>query len=177
MERCRTGPATMRFGAKPERKFAIALAQALPIGLREGSPTAGRILSPWAWARQNVSSWGSRIGRKVVNIACRSLDLLAFRGEGPSGPSIVTAMRRASILRNGPFGPQGRGPLHVRAAHAQTSRPARHDSPSGPPDGFVRPGRSGPTCQRRCLSMPPIPRKPGWSWSTETRSKNSTSRP
>lgn len=64
-------------GAPIGAKFAIALGRFLPLGSPEGSQTARRILSLGAWARQNVSPQGSRIGRKAVRIACKSLDLLA----------------------------------------------------------------------------------------------------
>ena len=67
-------------------KFAIALGPTLPLGSPEGSPSARRILSLGALgARKRVAS-GSRIDRKVVHIARKSLDLLAFRGEGPVWP-------------------------------------------------------------------------------------------
>ena len=67
-------------------KFGIALGQALPIGLWEGSLTACGILSPIAGYAGLASRSGSRIGRKVVHIARKSKDLLAFRGEGPVRP-------------------------------------------------------------------------------------------
>lgn len=96
--------------------------------------------------------------------------------EGRLALQFVTAMRLESTVRIGPVDPSGRRPLHLFQTHAQTSRPVRFVSLSGPPGTPLRPGRSGPTCQRRCLLMPPTPRKPGLWWSTETRSKNSTLR-
>ena len=127
--------------------------------------------------RQTALQRGSRIGRKVVHIVCKFLNLQAFKGGGLQGPSIETAMRRASTEPTGQVCPPGRTSLSVTAVRAQTSRPAPYEPPSGPPGGLLRLGRIGTTWPRKCLSMPPTPRKLGLWWSTETRLKSSTSRP
>lgn len=63
-------------------KFAIALGCALPLGSPRRQFDCPKNSLPLCRMRSFVSLAGSRIDRKVVYIARKSLDLLAFRGEG-----------------------------------------------------------------------------------------------
>ena len=158
-------------------KFGIALGQALPIGLSKGSFSAQGIFSPIAgYAVLRPERGAGSIVRSCTLPASHRICWLT-EVRGLSGPSDVTAMRRASTNCMVIVCPLGRTAVRVTAARAQTSRPFTYDSPPGPPGGLVRLGRIGTTWPRKCLSMPPTPRRLGLWWSTETRSKNLTSRP
>ena len=149
------------------RRFALRVAQ---------GGVSAQEFSVFPFWRDGTRRLRGTVGSVARSKNCRLIvDIAGFIRWMAQVILVWNAMMRAIKSVIGEGCPTGAALPWPTRATARTRRPFPANHPPGASPGAVsRRGPSERTCQKRCLSTPPIPRKLAWSWLTETRLKSST---